>query len=247
MSNTKTNTVDPKTGTTTYQGPSQITKGNHNYMPSRTSAYLPTDERGHIQASSLGGSNSRNNVAPMSKDLNHGSYLHMENAEKSAIQNGATVQSEKTAFVSNQPGGRPDAFMVNDTITFSNGNTQTVNLSFSNMQNDQQAAINDEVSTQASSLMDEFSNPGDVGRASMTTEEYAELMEQTDASLPNIADYYSEWDYSGTPAAAAETATATADWDGVTAGDPVGTESAGTDDAAPDSSDGGVSASDDED
>lgn len=219
MAEDKTNTVDPNTGTKTYVGPSEITKGNHDNMPKRDSSYLPTDERGHIQASSLGGSNKPENIAPQSYDLNHGSWLSMENAEKAAIndeKNPATIQSEKTAFASNQPGGRPDAFTAKDTINFADGNTQTVNLSFANMQNDQQAAINDEVNAQTESLMDEYANPGDTLRDSMTAEEYAELMEETDAALPNIADYYSEWDYQGNPTVS-ETETSTADWDGVTA------------------------------
>ena len=36
-----------------YNGPSEITKGNHDGMPHRDSSYLSTDEREHIQASSL--------------------------------------------------------------------------------------------------------------------------------------------------------------------------------------------------
>ena len=50
----KHNDVDPKTGTVTYRGSCEITKGDHSSMPRRTDAYLETDERGHLQASSLG-------------------------------------------------------------------------------------------------------------------------------------------------------------------------------------------------
>ena len=57
------------TGAITYVGTSEITKGNHNNMPSRTEAYRETDERGHIQASSLSGSNKSNNV------VHYDSYL----------------------------------------------------------------------------------------------------------------------------------------------------------------------------
>ena len=59
MADSNFNTVDPATGSKTYNGPSVLTKGNHNNMPSRTDAYLPTDERGHIQASSLGAATRR--------------------------------------------------------------------------------------------------------------------------------------------------------------------------------------------
>ena len=193
----KTYTVDPVNGNVNYTGPTETTKGNHKGMPSRTEAYLPTDERGHVQASSEGGSNKRDNVVPMAHDLNHGSYLHMENAEKAAHNDGMKVTSDKTAFVGSQPGDRPAAFIVNDTLEFQDGTTQNVHLSFSNMQDDQQTAVNNESIAVASEMMDEFDNPGDALRDSMTAEEYAELMEETDVELPNIADYFSEWDYEG--------------------------------------------------
>lgn len=208
------NTFDPENGTKAYNGPSELTEGNHNNMPARDGSYLPTDERGHIQASSLGGSNKPDNITPQAKDLNHGSWYNMEAAERDALQSGCTIESEKTAFSSNQPGGRADAFTVNDSITFPDGQTQTVNMSFANMQNSEQASINEEVNTQASDMLDEFPNPGDSLRDSMSPEEYGELMEETDAALPNIADYYAEWDYQGAPGSTAETDEPTADWDG---------------------------------
>lgn len=268
MADSNYNTVDPATGSKTYNGPSVLTKGNHNNMPSRTDAYLPTDERGHIQASSLGGSNKADNIAPQAKDLNHGDYYNMEGAERDALRSGSTIASEKTAFSSNQPGNRPDAFLVNDTITFESGQTQEVHLSFANMQNSEQEAINEEINVQTSDMLDELPNSGDAFRDSMTAEEYADLMEKTEADLPNIADYYAEWDYEDTPGSTAETGEAAADWDGgvsgasvgegtgegVSAGDPGsdpgganpdGSDSGGAD---PDGSDGGAGASsDDED
>lgn len=69
-------------GTITYTGSSEITKGNRNNMPQRTEAYLPTDERGHIQASSLGESNKMENVVAQSAELNHGVYYSMEKGER---------------------------------------------------------------------------------------------------------------------------------------------------------------------
>lgn len=215
MADNNHNFVDPATGTKAYNGPSTLTKGNHDHMPARDGSYLPTDERGHIQASSLGGSNKPENIAPQAKDLNHGSWNNMEAAERDALspRNGCTIDSEKTAFSSNQPGNRPDAFTANDSVTFPDGQTQTVNLSFANMQNSEQAAINEEATTQTSDLMDAYPNPGDGLRDSMSPEEYADLMAETDAALPNIADYYAEWDYQGVPSSAVENGEPTADWD----------------------------------
>lgn len=243
------NTFDPATGTKTFDGPSELTKGNHNNMPSRDDSYLPTDERGHIQASSLGGSNKPDNIAPQAKDLNHGAYYNMEAAERNALRDGSTIDSEKTAFSSNQPGNRPDAFIVNDSITFSDGQSQDVHLSFSNMQNSEQTAINDEATAQASDMMDAFENPGDSLRESMSAEEYADLMEETDAALPNIADYYAEWDYEGPADMNAETGEAAADWDGGISAEAPGSDIDGADPGGTDGADpsGGDGASADDD
>lgn len=211
------NHVDPETGNVTYRGTSELTKGNHNNMPSRTDAYLSTDERGHIQASSLGGSNKSDNVVAQSADLNHGGYYQMEEGERAALKNGATIESEKIAYVNGQPGDRPSAFMVNDTITYADGQTQTVNLSFANMTNAEQEALNAESIAYASELMDETPNPGDSLRASMSSAEYAQLMEETDAALPGVADMYDQHSTAGSPSAASDNA-ASAQWDFDTSG-----------------------------
>lgn len=188
MANNGTNTVDPKTGTITFRGTSESVPGNHKGMPARTDAYEPTDERGHIQASSLKGSNSPDNVVPQSKDLNHGAYYQMENAERTIAKNGGKVESEKTAFVSNQPGGRPDAFMVNDHVTHANGNVQVVHLSFANLTNAEQEGMNNTL--QAHTDMLNAPNPGDSLRQSMTEQEYSELMEETEPHLSGIKEMY---------------------------------------------------------
>lgn len=182
--------IDEKTGTITYDDFSRITKGSHANMPHRTDAYLETDERGHIQASSLGGSNKACNVVPQSADLNHGAYYSMENGERTELKNGSTIRSEKIAFVSNQP--RPDNFIVNDTITYPSGCTQKINLSFANMTNAQQESVNSESIVHTSDMIDGYSNPGDGLRSSMPSDEYADLMQHTDVSLPNISDNYQE-------------------------------------------------------
>lgn len=249
-----TNTVDPESGTITSKGDLERTKANHSNMPHRTDAYHPTDDRGHVTASSTGGSNNPDNITPQARDLNRsgGSYYNMEAAERDVLENGGSIHSEKTAFVSNQPGGRSDAFISNDEVTFANGHTQTVNLSFENQMNAEQESYNAALNDHVDMLNDP--NPGDDLRASMSTEEYAELMEETDACLPTISDMYQEWDYQGTPSgdlAADSTdwnydasdsigigAAAEADADiGVAADDAAGIEAGADDDAGADLSD----------
>ena len=185
-------TVNPETGTTTNTSDLQITPGNHDNMPARTEAYEPTDERGHNNASSVDGSNEKNNVFPQSRDLNHGAYLQMEKGEKDVLKANGNIHSEKTAFISNQPGGRPDAFIVNDHVTHANGVTQDVHFSFTNLSNAEQESMNASLQNHTDMLNDP--NPGDTLRDHMSAEEYSHLMETTDSSMPGIRDSYSnDW------------------------------------------------------
>lgn len=187
MRNPEYSTVDPQTGNVTYRGPLQIMKGDHSNMPPRTEAYLPGDERGHVNASSLGGTNGTSNVVAQHSDVNHGGYLAVENGERSALQNGAVIDSEKTAFVNGQD--RPTAFLVNDTITYPDGHTETVHHSFANESYASQAEWN-EMSAALPGAFD-APNPGDGLRDSMSTAEYE--------ALPDIQDAYAPADFSGVP------------------------------------------------
>lgn len=187
------NTVDLDTGTKDYVGPSELTKGNHDGMPPRDSSYLSTDERGHIQASSLSGDNSKLNIAPQAKDLNHGAYLSVENGERDALMNGNTITSKKVAYASNQPGQRPDAYMVNDIVTMANGQQQEIHRSFANLQNSEQEALNAELDEHSDML--NVSNPEDTLRDSMSNEEYTDLVEKTDVELLDLRDEYQMDEY----------------------------------------------------
>ena len=197
MHNSEFSSVDPKTGDVTYSGPLSVEKGNHSHMPSRTEAYLPGDERGHVNASSLGGVNSRSNVVAQHADVNHGAYLSVEKGERAALQNGATIESEKTAVVNSQPGDRPSSFTLNDSVTYSDGHTESIHHSFTNESYANQSAWND----MSASLPGTFDadNPGDGLRSSMDTESYAALMDETDALLPTLDADYAPADFSGVP------------------------------------------------
>lgn len=188
--------VDPESGTVTFSGSSELTKADHSNMPARTSVYLDTDERGHNQAASLGGNNSPLNVFAQAKDLNHGSYYEMEQGHRNALKSGAQISSEKIAFTTEGVGSRPSAFMDNDTITYADGKVQSVHNSFSNIMNAEHESFN-ALADKYTDLMDEFDNPGDALRDSMSETDYSELMSATDAEMPNVADMYQEADFSG--------------------------------------------------
>lgn len=189
--------VDSNNGNVSWEGDLSIEKGDHSHMPGRTDAYLPGDERGHINASSLGGTNTTDNIVAQHYDVNHGAYYSMEQGERTALQNGAAIDSSKTAIVNANPGDRPEAFMVSDNVTYSDGHTESVHHSFTNASYAEQQAWND----QSVALPDTFDapNPGDTLSSSMSSGEYADLMENTDAELPGIAEDYAAADFSGTP------------------------------------------------
>lgn len=194
--------VDPNTGTVTSNGNLEITKGNHKGMPSRTSAYLPGDERGHIQASSLGGSNDPSNIVPQHHDVNRYGWRGMERGETDALKNGASIDSTKIAYVDGKSGDRPSAFMVNDKITYPDGHTENVHLSFSNESYADQAKEERIVASLGDEIYD-APNP-DAARESMSPEEYKALMEEADQVDFDIRDEYAPADYSGLPPSARE-------------------------------------------
>ena len=188
-----TYTTNPENGTVISRGYLELTKGDHSNMPKRTSAYPDGYERGHTNASSLSGGNHRLNVHPQAKDLNHGAFANMEAGERDVLKAGGTIHSEKIAYNTGPKGTAPEDNMVNDTVTHANGNTNHVNLSFANMNDPEQEAVQ-QMTPQGASLINEYDNPGDVGRQTYSTDEYAQLMEETDAQLGGIRDEYSpDW------------------------------------------------------
>ena len=207
MRNPEYSSVDPKTGNVTYNGPLSLEKGDHSHIPSRTDAYLPGDERGHVAASSLGGTNGRSNIVAQNHDINQISFRGIERGETKALLNHATIQSERIAIVDGKSGDRPNSFLINDTVTYPDGRTELVHHSFTNESYANQAVWND----MSASLPDTFDgdNPGDGLRSAMDNDSYASLMESTDAEMPGLAEDYAPADFSGVPDST-DTASATA-------------------------------------
>lgn len=207
--------IDPETGNVSYLGSLERNKGSHAHMPARTGAYLPADEKGHVNASSLGGVNDRSNVVAQNHDVNCYSFGQVERGERAALKNGASIESKKTAIVNGLPGDRPQNFTISDTVTYADGHTEQIHHSFVNASYADQQAWND----LAASLPDTFDapNPGDGLRDSMSVGEYAELMEETDAKLPGLAAEYAPADFSGLPAGGEVDAR---DWEGAASTDP---------------------------
>ena len=195
--------IVPRNGNVTFNGPLEITKSDHKGMPPRTEAYLPGDERGHLCASSLSpyAVNSTVNVVPQNgADINHEAWLQIENGERSALKAGASIHSEKIAYVDGQIGDRPHTFANNDHVIYPDGHNEIIYFSLPNEAYANQSAFND----LSAAFPDTFGDtePTDVLRSEMNTDQYAELMESSDLLLPSIADEYMAADYYGLPAAA---------------------------------------------
>lgn len=143
------------------------------------------DQRGHIIAAQEGGPNKGYNMTAQNGNLNQGQYKTVENAEVSLARQGYTVHTSKTAFVSNQEGGRPDAYMINDTVTSPDGKVQSINLSFQNESKAEQAAQNQILESEVDI---DNSSPSNPLRDTLNAEEYSSLMEETNSSLPSLKD-----------------------------------------------------------
>lgn len=180
-----TYTIDDS-GTITAQGqvPTQGVKCGSRVTPD---GMQPGDQRGHVIAAQEGGPNKSYNMTAQDGKLNQGAYKTVENTEVDFARQGYDVQTSKTAYVSAQEGGRPDAYMINDTITSQEGKTQNVNLSFQNMSPEEQETQNSIINEM--NIDEGFDNP-DPLRDSMPNEEYSTLMEETESDLPSIRDEF---------------------------------------------------------
>lgn len=145
------------------------------------------DQRGHLIAAQEGGPNKGYNMTAQNGNLNQGQYKTIENAEVSLARQGYDVNTSKTAFVSNQEGGRPDAYMINDTVTSPDGKTQSINLSFQNESRAEQEAQNQMLENEVG-INDSLNiNPL---QDTMNAEEYSSLMEETNSLLPSLKDSF---------------------------------------------------------
>lgn len=147
----------------------------------------PGDHRGHVISAQEGGPNKSYNMTAQDGKLNQGAYKTVENTEATLVKQGHVVHTSKTAYVSTQQGGRPDVYMINDTITSPDGKTQNVHLSFQNMSPEEQAEQNQILLE--NDFSDNYPNP-DPLRESMTPEEYSSMMKETEQNLPSVKDEF---------------------------------------------------------
>lgn len=163
---------------------------------------LEHDQGGHLIAAQQNGPAIQENLSAQDGHLNQGPYKTVENAEMNVIRdadNPGVIQTERIAYMTGvtESGGRPSAYMINDTITYADGQTQHVNLSFSNLSVQEQEEYGQMV---VDNDFTGYDNPCDTLRETMPMEEYTGLMEETDKDLPNIRDEFAmatEVEYTG--------------------------------------------------
>lgn len=179
-------TTDEATGTTVIKGELKDKMASRKGMPQNVGGSLkePGDHRGHGVAARFNGPAIEPNISSQQGKLNLGGYKQMENAEAALLKNGERIQTERIAYSHGKAAdgsARPDAYMVNDTITNRNGETRNVHLSFANISPQEQEKMQ--------TVMEELDLPetqNDGLRAQMTTQEYNKLMQETDAYLPDV-------------------------------------------------------------
>lgn len=134
----------------TAEGVLMLGKGTRNVYDQRTVGSVHRgkgDDGAHLIAARYKGSGRKENLSPVHKDINRGSYKKMENALGKLISN-TTNKVHMKASTHHRAGiDRPDAIMVTNTLKKSNGSIDREHLSFQNLSFQDQQAINEKLNT----------------------------------------------------------------------------------------------------
>lgn len=189
--------TDEETGTVTTTGALQDKMASRKGMPKKAGGSLREagDHNGHGVAARFNGPPIGANISAQNGKLNQGAFKRMENAEAAILKDGGKITTERIAYSSRKAADgsvRPDAYMVNDRVTYKEdgelqGEPKNIHLSFANLSPDEQAEMNAIV--QAQDIPEQQS---DELREQMTPQQYAELMQETDKSLPDIKGEYAQ-------------------------------------------------------
>lgn len=183
--------VTDETGTVTATGALQDKMASRKGMPKKAGGSLREagDHNGHGVAARFNGPPIRANISAQNGKLNQGEFKRMENAEAAVLKDGGKITTERIAYSSRKAADgsvRPDAYMINDRVK-KDGELQNVHFSFTNISPEKQAEMNAIV--QAQDIPEQQS---DELREQMTPQQYAELMQKTDKSLPDIKGEYAQ-------------------------------------------------------
>lgn len=184
--------TDESNGTVTATGALQDKMASRKGMPKKAGGSLREagDHNGHGVAARFNGPPIRANISAQNGKLNQGEFKRMENAEAAVLKDGGKITTERIAYSSRKAADgsvRPDAYMINDRVTYKDGERQNLHHCFSNLSPKEQAEMNAIVQAQ-----DIPELQSDALREQMTPQQYAELMQETDKSLPDIKGEYAQ-------------------------------------------------------
>lgn len=184
--------TDESNGTVTATGALQDKMASRKGMPKKAGGSLREagDHNGHGVAARFNGPPIRANISAQNGKLNQGEFKRMENAEAAVLKDGGKITTERIAYSSRKAADgsvRPDAYMINDQVTYKDGERQNLHQCFANLSPKEQAEMNAIVQAQ-----DIPELQSDALREQMTPQQYAELMQETDKSLPDIKGEYAQ-------------------------------------------------------
>lgn len=184
--------VTDESGTVTTTGALQNKTASRNGMPKKAGGSLREagDHNGHGVAARFNGPPISANISAQNGKLNQGAFKRMENAEAAILKDGGKITTERIAYSSRKAADgsvRPDAYMINDQVTYKDGELQNLHQCFANLSPKEQAEMNAIVQAQ-----DIPELQSDALREQMTPRQYAELMQETDKSLPDIKGEYAQ-------------------------------------------------------
>lgn len=182
------------TGTVTAEGPIKNDPASRSGMSSiHPDGYDSTTDKGHLIAARHGGIAASYNVTSQDSHLNRSTFKAIENAESRLVDNGCTVYTQKTAFVTN-PESKPDVYMVNDTVTTPEGTTHNISHSFQNATVAQQEAWEE---TAAENTM--VGLYPDLMYEGLDSNEVQEALAETYGWCTSVRDDYDVSSWSGIP------------------------------------------------
>lgn len=183
--------VTDESGTVTTTGALQDKTASRKGMPKKAGGSLREagDHNGHGVAARFNGPPIGANISAQNGKLNQGAFKRMENAEAAVLKDGGKITTERIAYSSRRAADgsvRPDAYMINDRVK-KDGELQNVHFSFTNISPEKQAEMNAIVQAQ-----DIPELQSDALREQMPPQQYAELMQKTDKSLPDVRGEYAQ-------------------------------------------------------
>lgn len=171
-------------GTTVARGEIQDVKADRNPKNQQKAggeSRQPDDHGGHLVPASQNGTSDSINLFAQNSKVNTKDVRAVERSETKAVRNGAAIETERIAYCYNDS-NRPEAFMINDRVTMSDGTVYNVSSSFTNCDMSQyEQDMGDTGLENAENSYDAAKNSG------ISEQEFNDILEEYDSM--NISEY----------------------------------------------------------